>query len=53
MLKQKKLHKTSFNFEFLIHDLVGSGRVERYIYIYKWLLCKKKKKKKMIVDYVL
>jgi hypothetical protein len=47
MLKQKKLHKTSFNFEFLIHDLVGSGRVERYIYIYiNGYYVKKKKKKK-------
>lgn len=29
LLKQKKLHKTIFNFEFLMHDLVGSGRVEK------------------------
>ncbi|KAI9342431.1 serine-threonine protein kinase 19-domain-containing protein [Pilaira anomala] len=29
LLKQKKLHKTIFNFEFLMHDLIGSGRVEK------------------------
>ncbi|RCH90756.1 Serine/threonine-protein kinase 19 [Rhizopus azygosporus] len=30
LLKAKKLHKTILNMDFLIHDLVGSGRVERY-----------------------
>ncbi|CEJ04283.1 hypothetical protein RMCBS344292_18250 [Rhizopus microsporus] len=29
LLKAKKLHKTILNMDFLIHDLVGSGRVER------------------------
>ncbi|KAI9476170.1 MAG: serine-threonine protein kinase 19-domain-containing protein [Benjaminiella poitrasii] len=27
LLRQKKLHKSIFNFDFLLHDLVGSGRV--------------------------
>ncbi|KAG1135698.1 hypothetical protein G6F37_002346 [Rhizopus arrhizus] len=30
LLKSKRLHKTKLNMEFLLHDLVGSGRVERY-----------------------
>ncbi|KAG1049518.1 hypothetical protein G6F43_008155 [Rhizopus delemar] len=30
LLKSKRLHKTRLNMEFLLHDLVGSGRVERY-----------------------
>ncbi|KAG2194390.1 hypothetical protein INT47_006705 [Mucor saturninus] len=29
MLKQKKLVKTKFMMEFLMHDLIGSGRVEK------------------------
>ncbi|EPB86171.1 hypothetical protein HMPREF1544_07073 [Mucor circinelloides 1006PhL] len=29
LLKQKKLNKSSFSIEFLLHDLIGSGRVER------------------------
>ncbi|KAI8643894.1 serine-threonine protein kinase 19-domain-containing protein [Parasitella parasitica] len=30
LLKQKKLNKSSFGMEFLMHDLIGSGRVERF-----------------------
>ncbi|KAI8880074.1 hypothetical protein K501DRAFT_255623 [Backusella circina FSU 941] len=30
LLKCKKLHKTAFNHEFLLHDLIGSGRVEKF-----------------------
>ncbi|CAO0799116.1 unnamed protein product [Mucor circinelloides] len=30
LLKQKKLNKSSFSIEFLLHDLIGSGRVERF-----------------------
>ncbi|CEP12052.1 hypothetical protein [Parasitella parasitica] len=30
LLKQKKLSKSSFGMEFLMHDLIGSGRVERF-----------------------
>ncbi|OAD01805.1 hypothetical protein MUCCIDRAFT_111145 [Mucor lusitanicus CBS 277.49] len=29
LLKQKKLNKSSFSIEFLMHDLIGSGRVEK------------------------
>ncbi|KAK4510200.1 clathrin associated protein complex medium subunit [Mucor velutinosus] len=29
LLKQKKLNKSSFSMEFLMHDLIGSGRVEK------------------------
>ncbi|KAI8969114.1 serine-threonine protein kinase 19-domain-containing protein [Mycotypha africana] len=31
VLRQKKLHKCTFNVDFLLHDLVGSGRVERHM----------------------
>ncbi|KAI8091168.1 serine-threonine protein kinase 19-domain-containing protein [Gilbertella persicaria] len=30
LLKQKKLHKTNFSIDFLLYDLIGSGRVERH-----------------------